>query len=568
MKNSFRYLFIFLISLLSAQAQDQEYLDTVAKIKEQKLPAPDYTMTFDDKEYTSEAIKSLVNEAEQKAHDKKWSQGDIAFINSIQSVPGKIEFFGDEAEFHPEILANPLAELDISSVEKIPAEKETALRMCEESGTFEREFVQRLEVILLSEPKKVKRCNGHHEIQKVSVKEAKNKKDRKKIVNQKINKLKDQYINNQYIKNEFSINAAPDTHEYHVDIIINYQHFDDTSVCDMFQMVEVEGIIEEKDEWKTDLFEEYDSIRNNPNCKLQLIRNEGGPEFREIDGHQITRNSWIRTLLYQCAPDVCSPCQPLRKQGGQLVKKRCIRENEETGQCELWELTYDVGKSTAAYTKCNEKNIWGMDWQKIDPDSLKSDHSSDFLKIFGILKSITQMPIGEWDNLLNCGQAKIFNGAAHRCRCNHNIKELQDCCKKMSGVMTLGLWSPCSEEELELKKMNDEGRCHKIGSYIDEGLFDIRHRVFCCFPTKLLRIFNEQARKQMGMGWGTVKKPDCRGFSLEELSGKADLSLIDFSEAADDLAIDEDLVKTEMLQQLQSSMENPTLKNLLLKEAD
>lgn len=57
---------------------------------------------------------------------------------------------------------------------------------------------------------------------------------------------------------------------------------------------------------------------------------------------------------------------------------------------------------------------------------------------------------------------------------------------------------------------------------------------WCCFPSKLGRIVQEQARAQLGKSWGSAKNPDCSGFTIEEL-GLLRFDEMDLSEFLDDI---------------------------------
>ena len=93
--------------------------------------------------------------------------------------------------------------------------------------------------------------------------------------------------------------------------------------------------------------------------------------------------------------------------------------------------------------------------------------------------------------------------------------------------------SQCSADELALSEMRDKGLCHFVGTY-DESLLGLwksrKESSFCCFPSKLSRVFQEQARKQLGISWGKAEKPDCRGLTQQEIS-KIDFTTLDLSEA-------------------------------------
>jgi hypothetical protein len=564
-------ILILLLTLSQLFAQDAGYLEIVKKIKEDGLPEPDYTVSFDEKEWTPEKLDAFVKDVEKRSRKKEWTQEEKAFINTVESAPKKLEFEGNEAEFHPEILGTTRAALRIVSSKEIPAAIETILKTCRESGRFTREFRQTLEVTLMSETALVKQCGGHQKIEEANVKGVSNEKKRKKIADQKVSEIKYKLENDPDIeKKSISIETTKDIHKTHIDIIVKFKHTDDCMACDHFHEVEIPGMRVEKDEWNTVEPEEYARIESSPYCKRILVDEEEADEKeREVNGKKITRDVWARTVYFQCAPEVGnSPCLQLEKLGGRLVKKRCILRNDETGDCEFWEKTYDIGTRTAGHTKVafeKGKEIWGLNWDEIDPDSMKWDQRSDLTKARAMLKLIADMPLGEGASLYNLEEkTPIFNGALYKCNC-HSIDEIWDCCDNIKA-----LWPAyCSEEELELRQMRDEGRCHKVGHYYDKipGV-KIKYNkvnVFCCYPTQLLRIFNEQARKEMVLGWGKARKPNCAGFSLEQMDGKIHLDTMDFSEIEDDLEIDEEAIKDEMAKKLQAALKDPTLKNFFLK---
>lgn len=56
--------------------------------------------------------------------------------------------------------------------------------------------------------------------------------------------------------------------------------------------------------------------------------------------------------------------------------------------------------------------------------------------------------------------------------------------------------------------------------------------VFCCFDSKISRVYQEEGRKQLGLSWGTAQNPMCRGLTQKEI-GKVDFSKIDLQELSE-----------------------------------
>ena len=76
--------------------------------------------------------------------------------------------------------------------------------------------------------------------------------------------------------------------------------------------------------------------------------------------------------------------------------------------------------------------------------------------------------------------------------------------------------------------------------------------VYCCFPTKLARILQEEGRKQLGIDWGDCKKPLCQGLSFKQLT-TLDFSQMDLSEFVEDFRekISEETLSKKLKKSLQ-----------------
>ena len=94
----------------------------------------------------------------------------------------------------------------------------------------------------------------------------------------------------------------------------------------------------------------------------------------------------------------------------------------------------------------------------------------------------------------------------------------------------------CDQEDMETGMLRGSGMGHEVGSYCTAKFLGIcvqKAKGHCCFNTKLGRIIQEQGRPQLksfnGLGWGTSKKPYCRGFTPDEFQA-LDFSKMDLSE--------------------------------------
>lgn len=98
------------------------------------------------------------------------------------------------------------------------------------------------------------------------------------------------------------------------------------------------------------------------------------------------------------------------------------------------------------------------------------------------------------------------------------------------------LLSGCDQQDMETGMLRGSGMCHEVGTYCTSKILGIciqKAKGHCCYNTKLGRIIQEQGRPQLrsfnAVGWGTPKKPYCRGFTPEEFQA-LDFSKMDLSE--------------------------------------
>jgi conjugal transfer mating pair stabilization protein TraN len=95
----------------------------------------------------------------------------------------------------------------------------------------------------------------------------------------------------------------------------------------------------------------------------------------------------------------------------------------------------------------------------------------------------------------------------------------------------------CDEGDILTGAMQGQGLCHKVGSWCDKkslGSCKITKEGYCCYPSKLVRIIQEQGRAQLGKVWGSPKSPNCEGFTPEEFA-RIDFDNINFSEFIGDI---------------------------------
>ncbi len=285
-----------------------------------------------------------------------------------------------------------------------------------------------------------------------------------------------------------------------------------------------------------------------------------GPGTRTIDGIQVTRQCWKYQVQYGCyarenAIEEEPACQELRNRGCGQVSSRCIATEPTTGLCIRYEQGYScpdagVTRSTVdcgSQTLCQGGNCASTAYQPNQG--------------FGQSAALVEA-LGEVSRELEKDRFTIFTGKPERCTID--LVGFRNCCKVSGWGYDAGL-ADCSFNEKQLAQNRGAGRCHYIGTYCSKRVrvlfasWCVRDtQSHCCYGSKLARIIAEQARIQLGRGWGSAQNPDCSGFSVEQEIARLDFSAMDLSEFYQDVlnktpGLDPARTKSRIQQSLQRS---------------
>ena len=156
-------------------------------------------------------------------------------------------------------------------------------------------------------------------------------------------------------------------------------------------------------------------------------------------------------------------------------------------------------------------------------ETVESEGNTGFARSAAMLNMVLEMGGDEFDR----DELRFFSGERRTCEIKY--AGLANCCRN-SGLL-VGL-ANCSAEEKELAEERHAGNTHYLGRRCAKRVLGVcvkRERVWCLFGSRLGRILHQQARPQLGIGWG-----DCRGFTVAEIE-RIDFDRLDLSEFTENL---------------------------------
>ncbi len=325
-----------------------------------------------------------------------------------------------------------------------------------------------------------------------------------------------------------------DQHSSKMVVWYHLTHVDDAGECNCSHIENYytqEPPREANDEW---LYSDPSmlSLLLSPDCTLLKQDCTDTTPEKTINGKPVKRSCWSERLALVCKHNSRGDCAKLRSKNCDLIEKRCLQEGENG--CLLWELSF----------KCYTKLIKTFQTGSTDASCLSSE---DWLVEYNPNNSLPEITsklsvFEEIEREMKAGQVsaeKIEIFDAKKMKCSKSIASavMYDCCFSHSGLAKKAGLAKCTFDEIALAELREQGVCYYVGHYPEEtlGIKSADKHVYCCFKTKLARIVNEKARKQLDKDWGSAKHPDCSGFSIDELA-RLDFSKLDLSEIAEDYA--------------------------------
>lgn len=348
------------------------------------------------------------------------------------------------------------------------------------------------------------------------------------------------------------LSADPSIKTYNVDISrggtfasyklkATWTHHNDS--CNTFQekKITTTELVETGERWVSP---------EHPNCTLtdrQCL--DSAP--KEINGKIVHRKCWKEKILNLCQYKNIEPCPFLKNKACHEIERKCLETTPEG--CALWNLYFRCSTKTKTEKLFHEEDIIG-EWDTHYEENNSFTDVALKLSIFDEMQKEFELA-----NISDPTQFQIFKGKKKKCSKSVADDLMYDCCFSFEGLAEKLKLSHCTSEEISLAEMRAKGLCHYVGKKESKFLDLWKSRddhIFCCFPSKLSRLFHEEGRKQLGISWGNAHKPNCRGYSSEEIS-RINFSKLDLSELSNDIRIKEENLKnfgTKLQQRLKEKL--------------
>lgn len=295
----------------------------------------------------------------------------------------------------------------------------------------------------------------------------------------------------------------------------------------------ITGFKEKEEYWQV-VNEAQEALVESSDCHVMQRKclETGNKVF--FEKFTVNRPCWKEQITYVCSSEPVNGCKHLTNQGCLLKNSKCNKQvaiqGSSTGNsniCLQWLRNYQC---------YSEKKELRSSLKNAPMFCLGGDcHTTtimpnDDIHLVGYLAMLNEIRKDMQTNPI-----KVFKGEVNNC--DHCVASYIDCCSSMKGWGKDLSLSRCSGQEKALALKKSKGLCHYIGTYCSKkvlGKCVTKKSTYCCFNSKLSRIFQQQGRQQLGLSFGSSQTPNCRGLTTDELQ-RIDFSKFDLEELFADL---------------------------------
>lgn len=257
-----------------------------------------------------------------------------------------------------------------------------------------------------------------------------------------------------------------------------------------------------------------------------------GPATRTIMGFPVARDCWSYSQDFTCVDGGtrdAQDCAPfLNGATCERIEATCLSTDDgqpgPDGACRHWEYGYRCGGGMQFPEECTSMNVCVGELC----EGVVDEPDTDFAEASAWLNMLDEAA-SDSQKRLDMTDVRIFDGRARSC--GVGILNSINCCND-SGWAN-GVFSDCSERELELMDRVEADAAEKVGTYCARRVLGVcleKRRVYCTFNSQLAAVFQSEVRRIAGEDFGSARDPDCRGLTLSEIE-ELDWDQIDLSPA-------------------------------------
>lgn len=327
---------------------------------------------------------------------------------------------------------------------------------------------------------------------------------------------------------------------FRYDVDISWSHYDNASTCTNsiieHRILQKEKWEITKEEWVPENKQDYQLGRSGE-CRLETRDPLSGPETRIINGLAVSRECWSDLQLYYCQHPSQKGCEVLRASPScEESSQRCITQGVY-GTCALWEKTFRCkDKEGKTILSANSKDkLYCFDGSCFDASTQENQRFGEVMTKLSVFNEIKKEL--HQQKAYDARSVRVFTGEHFKCHKNVCENFLYDCCGSLDGFITdIGL-AKCDSMEKELSVRKKAGHCRYVGQKSEKLLGclwksrDVHS--YCCFPSKFVRVLQEQAHLQLNKGWGSADYPACGGLTMKEIE-LLNFDAMDLTEAYED----------------------------------
>ena len=275
-----------------------------------------------------------------------------------------------------------------------------------------------------------------------------------------------------------------------------------------------------------------DSVCNDERaeCGLESKVCIEGAETRVINGLPVYKDCWLYQETFTCLSDnVSSTCDSIDAEICEIASEECLMYYGDA--CTSKVVTYECTQKTSDSTVigcgdqmfCLGDDCWDASYEPNTEIGLVAAYLGTALKAGTELEDINEID--------------IFTG--HKSTCTQYPLNTVDCCED-SGWAN-GSVSGCDNEDLKLIEERKSKLTHYVGTYCSNKLPIVNTCIeykqsYCTYGSMLARLFQEGARPQLGMTFGSPEDPSCSGVTADQLAS-VDFTKIDFTEYIEHLQV-------------------------------